>query len=358
MLVRGRDLYLERVAQKRQEGWSEKTMSMLINRQLTACEERLSALIGKGVFALSLSDAELMEVWQHSFYYTESADKLLPKQRALCALVLLRAADEAALLSQGEESLVERLLFSQGETKLISWEEMMYAEALVKRLWCTVKISEQDDTATLLLEPPLIPILTKAMSSDHYATLRQGFFSLDATLHGLLYLTGFLYAEVPVRHFLEEVVERDDKTTRLLLTRSLCVAYDFCFDKQGKMLLLHPGLAEPERIIEGIDNMCPDDAVVTKEMILGGMNEMLPEEKSACDLMRSVLSGIMRPEYDVDDGVNDLKILVKQGAPFAALRLVMENMIATVPDSAVLDVLRRLEMEVIRWAGAPTGRLN
>lgn len=326
-------------------------MSVLVNQQLAACEERLTGYVGRGVFSKRLSSVELMDAWQRSYYYLESTDKRVPEQRALTALILLRLEDEAAMLSGGEESLLQRLLFSDGETQLLSYDEITYAEALVRRLWCTVRASKDGQSAVLRLEKPLMQPLTEAMGSEEYNKTREKLFALDATLHGLLYLAGFLYADIPVKHFLCDEMKRQDETARLMLMRSLRAAYDFCFDDQGDMLLLHPGLAEPEKLISYINRHHMPEPTVTKEMLLGGMNELLPEEKNACEQLSGALHGALRPDMDETDAVNDLKLMVKQGAPFEEMKNVMENMLTVLPTERMLYALKGLEREIVRWAG-------
>ena len=333
-------------------------MSVLVNQQLAACEERLTGYVGRGIFEKRLSAGEWTDAWRRSYDYQESRDKRPPTPRALRAQILLRLKDEAAFLSEGEETLVQRLLFSDGETRLLSYDEITYAESLVRRLWCTIRADQDGRNALLRIEDALIEPLTEALGSEEYYHTREKLFALDATLHGLLYLAGFLYADVPVRHFLSDEVKRSDDTARRLLLRSLCVAYDFCFDDRGEMLLLHPGLAEPQKLVGFINQHRAPDPTVTREMLLGGMNEMLPEEKNACERMAGALLGALRPEFDLGDAVNDLKILVKQGAPFSALQNVMENMLVVLPTDRMVFALQCLDREILRWAGMRAAVLN
>lgn len=356
LALRGRDSCLERVAEGLAERWSDKTMSVLKSQQLTACEERLLKCPGTGIFE---GPDDWRDLFAVSYYAEENIKKIdLTALETLRARVLSCLPIEAALLSEGEESLVQRLMFSDGETQLISWEEMTFAEALVRRLWCTVSLSEDHDTVTLKLQPALLEPLSGAMGTEEYASAREKLFALDATLHGLLYLTGFLYANVPVSHFMRDILKREDETTRLMLLRSLRAAYDFTFDAQGDMLLLHPGLADPEKLLRGLHLSDIPEPVVTQEMLLGGMNGMLTEEKPSCEMLGGALSGALRPEYTVEDAVEDLKIMVKQGAPFSELREVMVNMLVVLPTDRMLAALRLLYMETVRWTGVPAAVLN
>lgn len=356
--ARGRDLSLERIAEGLAERWSDKTMSVLKNQQLTACEERLLKCPGVGIF-----DRQQGDGWQAVYLASYDAEELkrgeaMPSPEQLKERVLSRLAKEAALLSEGEESLLQRLLFSDGETMLISWDEITFAESLVKRMWCTVSLDASDEKAALRLAEPLMAPLAQAIATDEYQNVRNHMFALDATLHGLLYLTGFLYANVPAMHFLKDVLKRDDGEERRLLLRSLRAAYDFCFDSLGDMILLHPGLADPAKLLRGLHASDMPEPKLTQEMLLGGMNEMLPEEASCCEMLGGALQGALRPENDVDEAVEDLKIMVKQGASYDELKNVLDNMLAVMPTNRMLSALKRLELETVRWTGVPAAVLN
>ena len=85
---------------------------------------------------------------------------------------------------------------------------------------------------------------------------------------------------------------------------------------------------------------------------------MLPEETPCCEMLSGALQGALRPENDVDEAVEDLKIMVKQGASYDELKKVLENMLAVMPTDRMLSALKRLEMETVRWTGVPAAVLN
>ena len=78
--------------------WADKTMSVIRQEQLEACEKRLSALPTKTVFDIC-DDLHTEEIWQCSYDAQEHPHMdALHTYKALRAQVLGRLAAEAALL--------------------------------------------------------------------------------------------------------------------------------------------------------------------------------------------------------------------------------------------------------------------
>ena len=118
--------------------WADKTMSVLRQEQLEACEKRISALPPVTIFDLT-DDLHIEEIWQCSYDVQEHPRmEKLHTRKELRAQVLGRLAAEAALLSIEEHLLAERLITLGGTAELIEWEETTAAESLVRRLWCTI----------------------------------------------------------------------------------------------------------------------------------------------------------------------------------------------------------------------------
>lgn len=330
-------------------------MSVLRERQLEACQDRLSRCPTKDIFS-DLCEDESARLFAMSFYAREHRDRVLPadEMRTLVETYLPR---EACFLSPREDDLVKRMLMGGGETPLWSWEEISAAEALISRLWCTLEIVE-DESAVLRLSSSLLEPLTRAMSAPDYARIRQLIFSFDATLHSLLYLSGFLHAAVPMDHFRREWKGEDSPVARLLVARYLRAAFDYMETPQGEILLLHPGLADPDKLLSTLSGLTPGEIHLTREMMLGGMNGLLPEERASCAAMRGELTGAVRPECDEDDVLEDLRMMAKQGATLAEMREVLENALCVMPSPRMLSCLNQLHMQTVRWAGMPPAVVN
>ncbi len=344
---------MQRLLTYRTEQWCDKTMSVLREQQLEACQDRLSRCLRQGIFA-DLDEGEYAVVWRSSFYAMEHG--LLPERDALRNQVLAYVPQECCYLSEREDELVKRMLMNNGETALTDWDEISAAEALIARLWCTILIDDED-MATLRLQEPLVEPILSAMMSARYAQARQRLFSFDAMLHGLLYLSGFLHADVPAAHFMQEQGQ-DEPNCTLFLKRYLRASFDYTQGHDGEMLLVHPGLAEPEHLISGLQGLVVPQMHLTQAMMLGGMNGILPEETAASEAMRGALHGALRPDCDVEETLGDLRMMAKQGAAFLEMRDVLESALCVLPTPSILSALEQLHLQTVRWVGMASAVLN
>ncbi len=104
--------------------------------------------------------------------------------------------------------------------------------------------------------------------------------------------------------------------------------------------------------------MQPPETHLTREMMLGGMNGILPEEVASCEAMRGALCGAARPEYGEDEALEDLRMMAKQGAALSEMREVMESMLCVLPTPRMMDALTQLHLQTVRWMGMPSAVLN
>ncbi len=344
-----------RTSTSRVEHWCDKTMSVMRERQLEACQDRLYRCPAQGIFG-RLCANEAQDLFYLSFYSQEIKTRV-PGQEELKRLVLERAEQETCFLSPREDDLVKRMLIGGGETFLDDWDEITATEALISRLWCTLQVVDED-SARVCLAPELIEPITKAMQSERYVEMRQRLFSFDATLHSLLYLSGFLHASVPLTHFYQNMSKDTDAVAALLIARYLRAAFDYTKTPEGEMLLLHPGLADPDHLLSVLSKMPATEVSITREMMLGGLNGLLPEETASCETMRGALTGAVRPEYDEEEALEDLRMMAKQGASLKEMREVMESMLCVLPTPRMLEALAQLHLQTVRWIGMPPAVLN
>ena len=339
----------------RVERWCDKTMSVMREQQLEACQDRISRCPANSIFG-NLCEDEIRELFLISYYSLEIRSRV-PSQEELRKLVKKNIAQEACYLSPREDDLVKRMLMGGGEAYLDDWDEISAAEALISRLWCSLQIVDEDH-ARLCLAQELAEPVTQAMLSKEYADIRADLFSFDAMLHSLLYLSGFLHAAVPMTHFYRHSPQHYDETAALMVSRYLRSAFDYTETPEGEMILLHPGLADPEHLLSTLTRMNPTEVHLTQDMLMGGMNGVLPEEVASCEAMRGALYGAIRPEYDEEEALEDLRMMAKQGAGLEELREVMESMLCVMPTPRMIDALTQLHLQTVRWLGMPSAVLN
>lgn len=333
--------------------WADKTMSVMKARQLEACEVRLAALPDFGLFD-GCDQSNVEELWAISFDAQEQpipAELHTPRQLQAQVLALLPA--EAALLSPEEHQLVERILALEGEAELLDWEESSAAEALARRLWCTV--TREEDRVFVRLPRELAVPLQLITSSKAHEELRDKLYRYDATIRGLLYIGGLLHAGEPMRHLMVDVLQDSYAANPTLARRYLRTTYDYTYDGTGQMLLLHPGLAEPEQLLKRLV-IRPDTRLEMDEKdMLGAMSGLLPEEKPLFEMMYGLLLGAVRPEISVEEAVEDLRMLAKQGVSLQEMNAVLGTLLTVQPTGPMLDGVARLHMQTPRWGTMRTG---
>ena len=331
-----------------QADWADKTMSIMREKQFMACEKRLSAHGSRNLFSSAMTNSDVQALLESSYYMEETAGVLLSLED-LRRKVMEQLPAEVTVLSSGEVSLLERLLIAKGRINLGEWDDVGAAEALVSRLWCSLHMSEEE----WVLELPWAlhePIL-RAMSTREYTRTRELLFRFEAMVMGLLYITGFLYGSQPIYVFTREVMGRDDPLAACLARRHLKSAFEYMTDGFHGLILLHPGLADPYRLISAINREEAYVLELSQEMIAGGMNGLFAEEEPLYDAMCCALDGFLRPEYEVAEATEDLRMLAKQGVSLDEMEVVMASMLCMLPTQAMKQALRNLRQCTPHWIG-------
>lgn len=337
--------------------WCEKTMSVMKEQQLEACEKRIANCPKSNLFDPDCRLDDIQKLWDCSFYAQEAGIKAqLFRIKELQEMVFHQMEKEIDLVSVNEHMLLERMLVFEGEAELIEWDEISAAEALVARLWCS--LSQEGDHFYIRLPKTLQMPMLEMMNSEKHVKTRESLFGFDATIHGLLYVAGFLHADQPIAHFIEEVAGGSDPLSYKLARRYLSAAFDYTFDDRGEMILIHPGLADPRHLICQLYDENIFSLEIDQNMMLGGMNGIFSEEAPLFDAMCAALLGALRPEYQPEDAALDLRLLAKQGVSFEEMREVLSSMITGLPTRGMLDVLKRVSAETPMWAGLRAKRQN
>lgn len=327
--------------------WADKTMSVIRQEQLEACERRLSGLPRVTVFELS-DDLRAEEIWQCSYDAQEQPRlQSLHTCKALRAQVLGRLPAEAALLSIEEHLLAERLITLGGTAELIDWEETQAAESLVRRLWCT--ISRRDGRTVVHMPGALLTPLTLTLSSHQHQDLREKLMRHDAVIRGLLYIGGLLHYEEPLYHLMTDVLQDSYACDLTLALRYLRSAYDYTYDRRGDMLLLHPGLADPDRLIS-LQCPTPEYAVeLSEDVMRGAIDGLLPEEEPLFDRLYGLFTGATRPELTPEGAAEDLLMLAKQGVSLQEMQEVLGTLLSIHPTEEMRQAVTLVHAHTPRW---------
>ena len=335
--------------------WRERTLSAMAQRREEENRKRLegAALFGS-VFGRG-SGASWAEPYRASYLAQEG--KTQPQADSVRRAIRTGLTKELPLITVREEMLLQRTIIFGGMTPLFDPEEYGPAVSLVRRLWCTVEFSGEE-TVLLKLSEALAPRMVEVMQSPDYQKKRPQVFTLSATLHSLLYLNGFVYADTAVSRFQQDRLRSASARERVYLYRFLQAEFDYLWNGQGDMILLHQGLADPSEILRSGFSTVYQEPRFTRQMILDGMQELLREEEPAVEALKRELGDALQPEYQADTVVEDLKLLVKQGAGVQELMDVLSPCLATATRPALRAAVRRLAAETIPWAGIRHGVLN
>ena len=133
--------------------------------------------------------------------------------------------------------------------------------------------------------------------------------------------------------------------------RYLQTSFDYITDGAGGMILLHPGLANPYQLVKRQQVGAMDSFEMSQQMVAGGMNGILPEEVPLHEAMCAALRGALRPELDVNDIAEDLRMLAKQNASLSEMESVLAESVTVLPTREMRDALRRLYEGTPRWLG-------
>ena len=339
-----------------EQDWSDNTFSVLREKQFEACERRLANHLKINLFSPLATDVYAQQWFEQSYYASEIPGKQLMTVKKLRSLVLSLLPHEAHYLSSAENALLEQLLLMGGRLTSKNWEEIPAAEALACRLWCSY--SSAGDAWTLELAAGLREPLVKAFSAEKHASARTRAFRYDVTIHGLLYITGFLPSLQPREIFKNDVIQADSAWAGVIADRYLKASFEYIMDEKEQLVLLHPALADPYRLLWMLGGTVNAAVTLTQESLLGGMNGMLAEEVGLHESMQRELLGNLRPEWSADEAADDLRYLVKQNVSFRELEGVMASMLCIRPTAAMRDALQNLYNNTPRWIAMSANLLH
>ena len=327
--------------------WADKTMSVIRQEQLEACEKRLLALPKETVFDLA-DELHTEEIWQCSYDAQEHPRlEKLHTRKELRAQVLGSLAAEAALLSVEEHLLVERLVTLGGTAELIDWEETTAAESLVRRLWCT--ITRTGGRTTVHMPEALLTPLTLTISSHQHQEIRDRLMRHDSVIRAMLYIGGLLHYEEPLYHLMADVLEGSYAADLTLAMRYLRAAYDYTYDRSGDMLLLHPGLADPERLLRMRPPAQEFSIELSEETMRGAIDGLLPEEEPLFDRLYGLFQGATRPELTPEGAAEDLLMLAKQGVSLTEMQEVLGTLLSVQPTEEMRRAVALVHAQTPRW---------
>ncbi len=350
------------------------TMSMLRAKQFEACERRLYACPQVALFSDEATNADAQTLLAASFDDVGGlSSRRLLTIGELRAAVLSRLPVEAQFLDVDERYLLELLLKYDGELLLEDPDRIGAAESLVRRLWCSV--TPREGRWHLRLPASLHDGLAQTMESFGRSSLWFLLRQFDAAVDSRLYAAGMVYEHQPMEMFLTQVIQRDDWLSRDVARRYMMASFDYVTDHQGRLILLHPGLVDPDRMLRMVNQAGSTEAELAREEAAAGMYcatteerlmqalfqhsvDIMPEERILHEHMCAVLRDAVRPDYEVEECAEDLRLLVKQDYPYGEIREAMKAMLAVMPSPEMDKALEELYFNTPRWIGLRAVRVQ
>ncbi len=339
--------------------WSDKTMSVLRADQLEACEKDLAALPFRCLFDGDCTDTDAESFYQMSFFPREDRKNhvfSLHTVENLRVRVLSGFAPELALLSPEEHDLLVRLVLFGGKLTLQDWEELIPARSLVRRLWCRTGL--EDGNRILCMPHQLCASALLLLAGEGHKKIRTAVESVMESIDNSLYLMGMMQASAPVLHLRSLLKDTYAEGHPELIERLLFTGCDYVFDPAGKLILVHPGLADPVRMLyslpaaSGAYHEMSGPAVQEAADSIGDLESPLYEQ-----MLYAVMDAV-RPELTPEDAVEDLIILAKQDVPFADMKEVLSSMLVSLPTAEMLSALQNLCNRVPRWVWFSSSRVQ
>ena len=337
--------------------WADKTMSVLRADQLEACEKDLAGLPSRCLFEPECSNVDAEKLYEFSFFAREdrkaAGRALRPALHTVEQLrnrVLHIFVQEVALLSVEEHDLLVRAVLFGGRTPLTDWNELLPARALARRLWC--RVEGKGEKSTLVIPHQLCASALLLLAGDSHKAVRELVEQVHESIENTLYLLGAAQAAGPARHMSSLLKGTCADGHPELVERFLLAGCDYVYDRGGNLLLIHPGLADPERM------MGMDSAEMNPDALRKASDSINDLESPLYERMLGLLLDVTRPEITPEDAVEDLIILAKQEVPWTDMLEVLSSLLICRPTPEMRAALKELSDRVPRWLSLSTSRVQ
>ena len=334
-------------------------MSVLRANQLEACEKYLAGLPCRCLFDGDCTDADAESFYQLSYFPREDRkrpDIVLHTVEQLRVRVLSSFAPEMALLSPEEHDLMVRLVLFGGKLALHDWEELIPARSLVRRLWC--RTGMEDGVRVLYMPHQLCASALLLLAGDGHKKIRDIVEPVQENIDHSPSLMGMTQAAGPMLHLQSLLKDTYAENRPDLIERMLFSAFDYIFDSEGRLILIHPGLADPDAMLGSMPAASGACQEMSSKALRDASDSIGDLESPLYEQMLSVLQGATRPEITPEDAVEDLIILAKQEVPWKDMLEVLSSLLICQPTPEMRSALKDLCDRVPRWLDLSTSQVQ
>lgn len=335
-------------------GWHEKTIEAMQRRRFEQTVSMLPPLGAGRLEALSPAafERKLEQCWQDF----ERKPMRTQQIQEVWKCVLSSIEIQADCLSREEHALVERALILGGSAQIEDAAELEAARALSLRLWASVGLVS--GKPYIELEEPIIRPAAQAFARLEHEEVRQRLEVFSTKLTSVLYRVGMMDDRQPHQVVLREVLGTSDDETILQLSRRYLWASCDCVDYAGGVMLIHPALAEPRRMIGSWQRR--HNAWVFRQQNSWMENgDILPEEIPLQRALESRIAGALRNGFQAQDVARSIRFLCKQGAPLSAMYEILQEALIVCISPSMRGALRDMYYTIPKWIeSAETGALQ
>ncbi|MBR4576397.1 MAG: hypothetical protein IKO25_04270 [Clostridia bacterium] len=339
--------------------WADKTMSVLRANQLEACEKDLAGLPFLCLFDNDCTDKDAESFYALSYFPREDLKKKefsLHTVEQLRIRVLSSFAPELALLSPEEHDLMVRLVLFGGKLTLQDWDELIPARSLVRRLWCRTR--REDSGQVLYMPHQLCASALLLLAREGHKKIRDAVELVQESIDNSLYLSGITQASGPVLHLQSLLKGTYAENHPELIERMLFAACDYVYDESGRLVLIHPGLADPEKTLRSLSAASCAFRQMDDVSLQEASDSISDLESPLYEQMLFAITDAVRPELTPEDAVEDLIILAKQDVPLTDMQEVLSSMLVSLPTEEMLKALRDLSSRIPRWLWFSSSRVQ
>ena len=344
---------------RRPDSWTGKTMSVLRANQLEACEKDLASLPFLCLFDAECTDADAETFYSLSFFPNEDRRNglfSLHTVEELRVRVLSSFAAELGLLSPEEHELLVRLVLFGGRLALQDWEEVLPARGLVRRLWCRTR--EEDGGRFIYMPHQLCTTALLLLAGDSHKKIRDAVDTVQESIDNTLYLMGMMQAAGPQIHLQSLLRDTCAENRPELIERMFLSGCSHVYDKAGRLMLIHPGLADPERMLRQLPAAAAACQEMSEDALRTASDSLNDLENPLYEQMLFSMMNAVRPELTAEDAVEDLMILAKQDVPPEDMKEVLSSQLVSLPTPEMLKALQNLSSRVPRWIWFSSSRVQ
>ena len=228
--------------QRRPVHWTDRTLTILRANRLEACEKEFAGLGGCGLFDEEATDRDAERLFGQSYFAEEEKEPRLHTLDELRLRVLSQFPAEVGLVSEEEFSLLVKLTLFGGEMPLYDWNDLPAAVSLIRRMWCRAR---PENGNWIVLSRRIAMAALLMLSSEEMKKVRDIAADVLDTVDNTLYLAGMMPAEIVVRDLGYQLQGSLSADKEDLYVRLLKSSFETMKNRQGRLILVHPGLAEP-----------------------------------------------------------------------------------------------------------------